>query len=86
MFSDSVRRLGSSAVPPDTRLRERRFEALRGQGRAAQAHAGRIEDGIGECSGDRADRAFTRAGGRNSGRLISTMSTVSGASVMSRIG
>jgi len=37
--------------------------------RAAQAHAGRVEDGVGEGRGDRADRAFAGAGGRQLGAV-----------------
>jgi hypothetical protein len=47
---------------PGRSLRQRRLEALRGQGRAAQAHAGRVEDGVGDGGGDRADRALAGAG------------------------
>ena len=50
-------------------LCKRGLEALRGQGRAAQAHAGGVEDGVGDSRSDRADRAFTRAGGRQFGAV-----------------
>ena len=48
-------------------LSQRRLDPLRGQRGAAQADAGRVEDGVGEGGGDRADRAFARAGGREFG-------------------
>jgi len=56
------------------------------QGRATQAHAGGIEDGVGEgAATGRIELSPARAGG-SSGRLSSTMSIASGASMMSRIG
>jgi hypothetical protein len=45
-------------------LRQRRLEPLRGQRSAAEAHAGRVEDGVGDGGDDRADRALARTGRR----------------------
>ena len=50
-------------------LRQRRLEALRGERGAAQAHAWRVEDGVGEGGGARADRALARTGGRQFGAV-----------------
>ena len=50
-------------------LRQLRLEPLRRQRRAAQAHAGGVEDGVGERSRDRADRAFAGAGWRQFGAV-----------------
>jgi len=40
--------------------RHRRLEPPLGQWGAAQAQAGRVEDCVRECCGDRTDRAFAR--------------------------
>jgi hypothetical protein len=45
-------------------LRQRRFEPLRGQWGAAQPHASRVEDSVGEGRGDWADRALASASRR----------------------